>query len=46
MPQLTLRQVPNTTAGGFFFWQLVKTGVCTENLIRFDDAMESPKLAE
>jgi hypothetical protein len=27
MPQLTLRQVPNTTAGGFFFWQLVKTGL-------------------
>jgi hypothetical protein len=28
-------------------WQVAfGTGVCTENLIRVDDVMESPKLAE
>jgi hypothetical protein len=26
--------------------RLIRTTVCTENLIRVDDVMESPKLAE
>jgi hypothetical protein len=26
--------------------QVLQRGVCTENLIRVDDVMESPKLAE
>jgi hypothetical protein len=27
-------------------WRSISTPVCTENLIRVDDAMESPKLAD
>jgi hypothetical protein len=40
------RVFPGHGAGAFALTIGADAGVCTENLIRVDDVMESPKLAE